>query len=84
MSKDLRSYNFTDSELIPAANINPSGSNAATGLPANFIRPYIRKINTATSLGKFSQSKFHIRSELRKYILRVMDFALVWFIKSRA
>ena len=40
LSKDLRSYSFTDSELIPAAKIKPSGSKAATGLPASFIRPW--------------------------------------------
>ena len=40
LSKLLRSYNFTLSELIPAANIRPSGSNAATGRPARCINPW--------------------------------------------
>ena len=40
LSKLLRSYNLTLSELIPAANIKPSGSKAATGLPARCINPW--------------------------------------------
>jgi len=39
LSKDLRSYSLTASELIPAAKIRPSGSKAATGRPDNFIKP---------------------------------------------
>lgn len=40
LSKLRRSYNFTLSELMPAAKIRPSGSNAATGLPARCINPW--------------------------------------------
>ena len=40
LSKLLRSYSFTLSELIPAANMSPSGSNAATGRPARCINPW--------------------------------------------
>ena len=39
LSKDLRSYSFTQSELMPAANMRPSGSKAATGRPESFIKP---------------------------------------------
>ena len=39
LSKLLRSYNFTHSELIPTANIRPSGSKAATGLPGKLMNP---------------------------------------------
>ena len=39
LSKLRKSYSFTLSELIPAAKIRPSGSNAATGLPARFMNP---------------------------------------------
>ena len=40
LSKLLRSYNFTLSELIPTAKMRPSGSKAATGLPARLINPW--------------------------------------------
>jgi len=39
LSKDLRSYNLTHSEFIPAAKMRPSGSNVATGLPGKCIWP---------------------------------------------
>ena len=39
LSKLLRSYNLTHSELIPTANIRPSGSKAATGRPAKLMNP---------------------------------------------
>jgi len=40
LSKDLRSYSLTLSELIPAAKMRPSGSNAATGRPDKCIKPF--------------------------------------------
>ena len=39
LSKLRKSYSFTLSELMPTAKIRPSGSNAATGLPARFMKP---------------------------------------------
>ena len=40
LSKDLRSYNLTLSELTPAAKMSPSGSKAATGLLDKCINPW--------------------------------------------
>ena len=40
LSKERRSYSFRLSELMPAANIRPSGSKAATGRPGRCIRPW--------------------------------------------
>ena len=40
LSKLRKSYNLTLSELIPTAKIRPSGSKAATGLPARFMKPW--------------------------------------------
>jgi len=43
LSNDLKSYSFTISESTPAANIRPSGSKAATGLPFTCINPLIKQ-----------------------------------------
>lgn len=40
LSNDRKSYNFTCSELMPAANIKPSGSKPATGRPGKCIKPF--------------------------------------------
>ena len=56
LSMYLRSYNLTCSELTPAAKMRPSGSKAATGRPARFIRPWqlfdLRRTNTLNALCK--------------------------------
>ena len=62
LSKDLRSYSFTDSELMPAAKMRPSGSKAATGRPDSFIRPWQwleRRSHSLMDLSKEPDKKDH-------------------------
>merc|ERR1719323_2489929 len=76
LSKLLRSYSLTLSELMPAAKMRPSGSKAATGRPARCMRPW--QLADLRSHSRMVLSRLPLRKDSSVGDMQSVTTRLLW------